>query len=217
MRHYLCPPLHGCCRLTYWLWCLLGRCGRRTLLHPPLQAHGHCLMTDNPEREHYTPLVWSNRVRLSDQNLAYFINKSIERNWRRCVCVLVCCHLRLEVLLGCVFGFCRSWQSLSLMLIVSSGASRHTKIQLGDKSIQALKIKHFISASVLRKLSANTFSNSFPLPARTEDDINLSAALILVHTWLSLLLELWFWILVTYTGLFLTCLLTQRSNACSRW
>ena len=58
----------------------------------------------------------------------------------------VCHYLRLEVLHGGVFGFCLSWQSLSLMLIVSSGASRHTKIQLGDKSIQALKIQHFISA-----------------------------------------------------------------------
>lgn len=57
-----------------------------------------------------------------------------------------CRHLRLEVLQGGAFGFCRSWQSLSLMLIVSSGASRHTKIQLGDKSIQALKFQHFISA-----------------------------------------------------------------------
>lgn len=58
----------------------------------------------------------------------------------------VCRHLRLEVLQGGVSGFCRSWHSLSLMLIVSSGASRQTKIQLGDKSIQALKIQHFISA-----------------------------------------------------------------------
>lgn len=85
----------------------------------------------------------------------------------------VCRHLRLEVLLGGVFGFCRSWQSLSLMLIVSSGASRHTKIQLGDKSIRALKIQHFISAPLLRKLSANTFPHSFPLAAVAEDDFHL--------------------------------------------
>ncbi len=83
-----------------------------------------------------------------------------------------CRHLRLEGLQGGAFGFCRSWQSLSLMLIVSSGASRHTKIQLGDKSIQALKIQHFISARLLRKLSANIFPHSFPLAAEAEDDFN---------------------------------------------
>lgn len=62
------------------------------------------------------------------------------------------------------------------MLIVSSGASRHTKIQLADKSIQALKIQHFISARLLRKLSANTFPLSFPPAAEAEDHFNLGAA-----------------------------------------
>ena len=154
----------------------------------------------------------------------------------------VCGHLRLEVLQGAVFGFCWSWQSLSLMLIVSSGASRHTKIQLGDKSVQALKIQHFISAWLLRKLSANTFPHSFPLAAEADDDFNLGAApissfvlflfwYVVVITALILNIELILtafltnmpefqyskcWIFLSI-GMFLTCHQTQKSNACSHW
>lgn len=50
----------------------------------------------------------------------------------------------VEVLQGGVSGSCRRRQSLSLMLSVSSGASRHTKIQLRDK--RPLKIQHLIPA-----------------------------------------------------------------------
>ena len=94
-------------------------------------------------------------------------------------------HLRLVVAAG-VFGFGLSWKSRSLMLIVSSGASRHTKIQLGDKSIQALKIQHFISAAPLRKRSANTFPPSFPSAAEVVDDINLGCC---CHPGYSLILQ----------------------------
>lgn len=121
----------------------------------------------------------------------------------------MCRHLRLEVWQGGVFGFRRSWQSLSLMLIVSSGASRHTKIQLTDKSIQALKIQHFISARLLRKLSANTFPCSFPLAAEAEDDFNLGAAPILVFassSYFSALLI--FRYLIVFRGLILNIELT---------
>lgn len=83
--------------------------------------------------------------------------------------VSVCRHLRVEVLQGGESGCCRSRLSLSLMLIVSSGASRHTKIQLTDKSIRALKIQHLIPAWLLRKWSANTFPCSFPPAAEPKD------------------------------------------------
>lgn len=61
-----------------------------------------------------------------------------------CVRVCVCGHLMVEVLQGGVSGSCRRRQSLSLMLSVSSGDSRHTKIQLRDK--RPLKIQRLIPA-----------------------------------------------------------------------
>lgn len=69
---------------------------------------------------------------------AGFAERMYSINRRRCG------HLRLEVLLGGVFGFSLSWCSLSLMVIVSSGDSLHTKMQLGE--IKALNIQDFISA-----------------------------------------------------------------------
>lgn len=87
-------------------------------------------------------------------------------------------YLRPEVALAGESGLCRSCQSLSLILIVSSGASRHTKIQLMDKSIRALKIQHFISAWLLRKTSANTFHRSFPLADQSKDGFNSETDLI---------------------------------------
>lgn len=56
----------------------------------------------------------------------------------RCVCV--CGHLRLE---SGRSGSCWRRQSLSLMLSVSSGASRHTKIQLMVKSVKFIKNSPF--------------------------------------------------------------------------
>lgn len=81
-------------------------------------------------------------------------------------------YLSPEVAPGGESGLCWSCQSLSLILIVNSGASRHTKIQLMDKSIRALKIQHFISAWLLRKMSANTFGCSFPPTAQSKDGFN---------------------------------------------
>lgn len=68
LRQYLCPPRHGCCQRRYWLRCLLGRWGHRSLLRPPPRAHGRCQKTDHPEWGHCAPLAWSNTVRLNDEH-----------------------------------------------------------------------------------------------------------------------------------------------------
>lgn len=54
-----------------------------------------------------------------------------------------CGHLRLEVLQRGRSGSCWRRQSLSLMLSVSSGASRHTKIQLMVKRVESIKNSQF--------------------------------------------------------------------------
>lgn len=51
-------------------------------------------------------------------------------------------YLRAEVVPSGESGLWRSCQSRSLILIVSSAARRHTKMQLVKKSIWALKIQH---------------------------------------------------------------------------
>lgn len=78
-------------------------------------------------------------------------------------------YLRAEVVPSGGSGLCRSCQSRSLILIVSSGASRHTKMQLTKK--KHLGIKN--SVWLLRKLSVNTFRCSFPPAAQSQDGFNL--------------------------------------------
>lgn len=100
-------------------------------------------------------------------------------------------YLRPEVAPGGESGLCWSCQSLSLILIVSSGASRHTKIQLMDKSIQALKIQHFISAWLLRKMSANTFGCSFPPTSQSKDGFNSETDLIHSSSYFRAKIHIW--------------------------
>lgn len=128
---------------------------------------------------------------------------------RSCGAVCVCRHLRLGVLRGGVFGFCRSWQSLSLMLIVSSGASRHTKIQLtgrGKKKHSDIKNSTFhfsftVEETVCKHISLLISSGSrgwrwFLIWMQLRSWFSTVAVIFFLHTInfvnIFLLLKLWF-------------------------
>lgn len=179
---YLCPPLPGCCQRTCWSWCPLSCCSLRSLPRPHPRARGRCRRKGHSERGRRT---------------ARACGDSRMKRWRFWSHEKVCVwahrrhYLRPEVAPGGESGLCWSCQSLSLILIVSSGASRHTKIQLMDKSIRALKIQHFISAWLLRKMSANTFGCSFPLTAQSKDGFNSETDLIHSSSYFRAKIHIW--------------------------